>query len=323
MAMMHPIDGAAAVMVRRGPKRLRIFPDGWGEERYVEMLRDVDILTAAPPKLSISWSPVKHLPDRTVRDGHFEAPTDLPMPARTAAVRLVEPHRGATRVCLLMAAWNDHGYNTRQQLADELVRRGIGSLILEIPYYGHRRVVSVDEQPVPTVADFARMGLGAVTEGRALLHHFRNEYQMGVSGYSMGGNIGAMVGATAGFPVAVAPLAASYSPGPVFLDGVISRGIQWSALGGGEQGDRLRSFLTAASVLRLPAPDWTRAAVIVAARRDGFVPPSAVAALHRHWPGSLLRWRSGGHATLLWRQRRVLATAISDSFDRLATLNKA
>jgi hypothetical protein len=287
------------------------------------MLADVAALAADPPELTISWSPTKHLANRTVRDGYFAAPTDLPPPARTAAIRLIEPPGGTRRVCLLMAAWNDHGYDTRQQVADELVQRGIGSLILEIPYYGHRRVISADHQPIQTVADFARMGLGAVTEGRALLNHFRSQYQMGVSGYSMGGNIGAMVGATAGYPVAVAPLAASHSPGPVFLDGVISNGIQWEALGGEGQSDRLRESLSAASVLRLVSPDWTQAAVMVAALDDGFVPRPAVEALHRHWPGSELRWRPGGHATLLWRQRRVLADAISDSFDRLAARQNA
>jgi hypothetical protein len=219
-----------------------------------------------------------------------------------------------------MAAWNDHGYDTRQHLASELLVHGIGSLLLEIPYYGTRRIVGGDEQPIPTVADFSRMGLGAVTEGRALLHHFRPRYQMGISGYSMGGNIGALVGAAAGFPIAMAPLAASHSPGPVFLDGVISNGIVWEALGGRDQEDRLRAALSSASVLQLPVPAWSAAAVMVAARSDGFIPSTAVAALHRHWAGSELRWRRGGHATLLWRQRSALAQAVADSFDRLGRL---
>ncbi|MDJ0925651.1 MAG: alpha/beta hydrolase family protein [Acidimicrobiia bacterium] len=305
-------------MVRRGPRRLRIFPGGWGESRYMSLLEDLGAFEGAPPAIDISWGPPKQRPDRTITDGHFEAITDLPAVARTAAVRHVEPRSGSDRLCLLMAAWNDHGYDTRQRLADELVQRGIGSLLLEIPYYGHRRVVADDEQPIQTVADFARMGFGAVSEGRALLHHFRNRYRMGVSGYSMGGNIGAMVAATADFPVASAPLAASYSPGPVFLDGVISSGIQWQALGGKQRRDELRDVLTAASVLRLPVPEWAPAAVLVAARSDGFIPTSAVDQLHRHWKGSELRWRRGGHATLLWRQRNVLADAISDSFERTA-----
>ena len=314
---MHPIDRIAAAMIKRGPKRLRIFPGGWGDKSHVAQLDDIGTLQVAPPDLDISWSPTKHLGDRTVRDGRFDALTDVPDEARTATIRLVAPSSGTDRLCLLMAAWNDHGYDTRQLLAGELIQRGIGSLILEIPYYGSRRRVAPDDQPIQTVADFARMGIGAVTEGRALLNQFRNRYQMGVSGYSMGGNIGALVGAAAGFPVAMAPLAASHSPGPVFLDGVISNGIQWDALGGKSEADRLRASLTAASVLRLPMPAWSTSAVLVAARGDGFIPASAVEQLHRHWKGSELRWRSGGHATLLWRQRAVLADAVADSFDRV------
>lgn len=320
---MHPIDRIAAVMVKRGPRRLRIFPGGWGDPAVVSQLADIATLKIAPPDIQVSWGGVTRLPDRTIRDGHFAAVTEVPDEAQTATIRLVEPPAGTDRLCLLMAAWNDHGYDTRQQLADELLLRGIGTLILEIPYYGSRRIVGPAEQPIQTVADFARMGIGAVTEGRALLGHFRAEYTMGVSGYSMGGNIGALVGAAAGFPVAMAPLAASHAPGPVFLDGVISNGIQWNTLGGKDASDRLRDALTSASVLRLPAPSWAPAAVMVAARSDGFIPVDAVAQLHQHWAGSELRWARGGHATLLWRQRSKLADAIADSFDRLAKLPEA
>lgn len=317
---MHPIDRVASVMVRWGPRRLRIFPGGWGDPAAIVQLNNMQGLQATPSGISITWEPATRLPDRTLRDGSFDAISDVPPAARRATVRLIEPSGGTDRLCLLMAAWNDHGYNTRQRLADELVGHGIGSLILEIPYYGSRRVVADDEQPIQTVGDFALMGMGAASEGRALLNHFRDRYQMGVSGYSMGGNIGALVGASAGFPVAMAPLAASHSPGPVFLDGVISNGIQWEALGGREAADRLRATLTAASALRLPSPTWSSTAVLVAARSDGFIPRTAVEQLHQHWTGSELRSQRGGHATLLWRQRAVLARAIVDSFSRLAAL---
>lgn len=318
---MHVIDRAAAVMVKRGPRRLRIFPGGWGETRYISLLEDITAFEKPPPPLTISWGPTKHLVGRRIADGHFASFCDVPPEAATAAVRLIEPLHGSDRLCLLMAAWNDHGYDTRQQLANELLHRGIASVILEIPYYGHRRTVGHDDQPIQTVADFARMGFGAVSEGRALLNHFRSRYRLGVSGYSMGGNIGALVGATAGFPVAMAPLAASHSPGPVFLDGVISNGIQWDALGGADRRQDLRAALTAASVLRLPAPEWASAAVMVAARNDGFIPAEAVRALHHHWKGSQLRWRPGGHATLLWRQRPALADAIEASFSGLEAIH--
>lgn len=317
--MKHPIDLGYGVMARYGPKRLRVFPDGWGDTAYVDQLSNPELMLQAPPQVSIDWKSTEALPDRIVRDGTFAAITDLPKQAATVRVRLVEPATGTDRLCLLMAAWNDHGYSTRQLLAGELLARGIGSLILEIPFYGSRRLVGPDEQPIRTVADFARMGLGAATEGKALLHHFRDEYVMGVSGYSMGGNIGALVGAAAGFPVAMAPLAASHSPGPVFLDGVIRHGIDWNALGGREQQEQLRSALTAASALGLPAPAWSHSAVMVIGRTDGFIPLQAAQALHAHWPGSELRMVRGGHATVLWRQRNRLADAVEDSFSLLAS----
>ena len=123
---MHPIDRGAAVMVRRGPQRLRIFPGGWGDPQFLDQLESLEPLLADPPELAISWSPRKHLIDRVCRDGRFAAPTDLPAKARTATVRLIEPIGGTDRLCLLMAAWNDHGYDTRQLLADELLPLGIG-----------------------------------------------------------------------------------------------------------------------------------------------------------------------------------------------------
>lgn len=321
---MHPIDRIGAVAIRRGPRRLRIFPGGWGDIKMVQELGDTSGLDEEPSDIRISWGPVNRAEQAMVRDGWFEAITDVPYQAQTAIVRRIEPAGGTDRMCLLMAAWNDHGFDTRQRLAHELLARNIGSLLLEIPYYGSRRVVDNHDQPIQTVADFARMGSGAVAEGRALLKRFRREYTMGVAGYSMGGNIAALVGASAGFPVAIAPLAASHSPGPVFLDGVISRGIQWEALGGRAAArDRLQRALGAISVLQLPAPPWTRAAVMVAAKSDGFVPAAATRSLHEHWPGSELRWRRGGHATLLWRNRPALADAIATSFDRLDGLPRA
>jgi len=321
---MHPIDRIGAIAIRRGPSRLRVFPGGWGDQSIVAEMRDAARLEDEPSDIRISWGPVERSEQASVRDGWFDAVTDVPDRAQTALVRRIEPAGGTTRMCLLMAAWNDHGFDTRQLLADELLARGIGSLLLEIPYYGSRRVAADRAQPIQTVADFARMGIGAVAEGRAMLKRFRREYTMGVAGYSMGGNIAALIGATAGFPVAIAPLAASHSPGPVFLDGVISNGIKWESLGGESKArEQLRRTLDAVSVLRLPVPPWTRAAVIVAAKSDGFVPAAATLSLHEHWPGSELRWQRGGHATLLWRKRAALADAIAASFDRLNSPSEA
>jgi hypothetical protein len=57
--------------------------------------------------------------------------------------------------------------------------------------------------------------------------------------------------------------------------------------------------------------------VLLAGTRDGFVPTSAVQAIHRHWAGSKMRWVNAGHATLLFTKRDLMVETIVESFDRL------
>jgi pimeloyl-ACP methyl ester carboxylesterase len=237
----------------------------------------------------------------------------------------VAPEDGTDRIVVLMAAWNEHDSRARFGIARRLARQGIGSLVLENPYYGIRRPEGQDGQPIRTVSDFFRMGIGAVMEGRGLLTAIRDAgYVPGVAGYSMGGNISALVSSTMPFPIATAPLAASYSPSPVYLDGALRGGIAWDALGGESSAEpRLRAALLAASVLDRPAPVHARYAVLVSAQSDGYVPATATEALHAHWPGSELRWIPGGHATLLWFHKAAFAAAIADSFDRLVRAGAA
>ena len=316
--MIHPIDRSSGLLLSNGPQRLRIFQDGWGEPERIEQLVIPDELEP-PAAIDIEWlNPVVD-EGLTVRDGVFESPGRLlPADAKTAHVRQVIPREPTNRMCVLMAAWNDHGYSTRTKLAARLAERGIASAILENPFYGHRRPQPEADQPIRTVGDFAVMGRSAVTEGRALLAQFAADYQVGVSGYSMGGNVSALVGALMDFPVAIAALAASHSPGPVYLGGVLVNGIDWEALGGQETAEpRLREILTGASVLGVEPKPHTAHAIIVGARSDGYVPLQATIDLHEHWPGSELRRIRGGHATLIWFRKDVLVDAIVDSFDRL------
>jgi hypothetical protein len=227
------------------------------------------------------------------------------------------------RIVVLMSQWNDHDGTARLQMAEMLLKRGVASAILENPYYGERRPIPGDGQPISTVADFGAMGRAAVLEGRVLARHFHDRgHRVGVSGYSMGGNLAAFVAAGVPFPVAAAPLAGSHSPGPVFLDGVLRSTIAWEALGGDDDATAaaLRQYLSAATILDHPPPDHTRAAVLVAATKDGYVPTSAVQAVHRHWPGSRMDWVNGGHGWLLWRRKERLAAAIAEAFDRLDAL---
>ena len=231
------------------------------------------------------------------------------------------PPGGTDRAVVLMASWNDQGYDGRRKLAADLAARGIASAMLEQPFYGERRA-----DPGRRAAHRHRGrlhvdGPRAVLEGRVLADHLRRRgYRVGVTGYSMGGNMAGFLAATMPFPVAPALLAAPFSPGPPFLHGILQATIAWEALGGDtpEVRERLGEILFSASILRFPAPPHTRAAVLVAATRDGYIPTAAAQAVHRHWPGSELEWVNGGHGTLLWFHRDRLVEAVVRSFERLA-----
>ncbi len=316
---MHWLDALAGRVIRTKRLYPPLFPGGWGDPPRLAACRERVQQALPVARIDVVWQKTRNVEGLLVRDGRFESPVaELPAASRWAGVRLLLPSASSRRLCLLMAATNDHGYSTRTRLARELAVRGIGAVILENPYYGTRRPIA-GGQPLQTVLDLLLMGLGAVEEGRALLRWLREHHDtvsLGVSGYSMGGNIASLIGATVPFPVAVAPLAASHSPGPVFTQGLLAGAVHWPALGPvAEARTRLADALGAASTLHFPPPPHAATAVLLAARADGYVPRDAVEALHRHWPGSELRWVGGGHVSL-HRQRRLHAETIVEAFHR-------
>ncbi len=316
--MIHPIDRAAGVALARAPARLHFFSDGWGDS---ELLAPASIEDILPKALAVTWlSSDVDKNGLTIDYGTFTSPSDkLPHRSQQGSVISVSPPDETNRVVVLMPAWNEHDPRVRIAMAGHLARKGIRSMILENPYYGSRHPDPQHSQPIRTVSDFMVMGAAAVNEARAILIWLHDEgWDIGVAGYSMGGNTTAVVAATMPVPLAVAPLAASHSPGPVFLDGVLRKGIAWDALGGRSEERRLRSTLGAISVLNIEPKPHTSHAVVVRASQDGYIPQGAVQALADHWPGSELRVVRGGHATTIWYRKDQLTDAIVDSFDKLA-----
>jgi esterase/lipase len=157
------------------------------------------------------------------------------------------------------------------------------------------------------------MGSAAVQEAHGLLLGF-DGLALGVSGYSMGGNIAALVAATHPGPLVAVPMAPSPSPAVVFTEGLLSRFVDWKALGSSPSD--LAAVLDRASVLALPPPVRSDLAIIVATRGDGYIPAHAAEAIHRHWEGSELRWETGGHLSMATMARTHLSQAVVDGFNR-------
>ncbi|OFW53388.1 MAG: hypothetical protein A2V75_10315 [Actinobacteria bacterium RBG_16_70_17] len=318
---MHWLDWVSARALARTPPHKRVFRRGWGDPDALAAYLEESASATPIPEVPIEEGPEGAFDSLAARDLSFESPGRfLPEASRVARARLVRGSGDPDRLVVLMASWNDHGYQGRLRLARALAAHGVASVMLEQPFYGDRRPVPGEEQPITTVADFMWMGRSAVLEGRVLADHFRRRgYRVGVAGYSMGGNMAGFLAASMPFPVAPALLAAPFSPGPPFLHGILQATVDWEALGGDNPDTRehLSEILHSASILRFPAPGHTRAAVLVAATRDGYVPTAAAQAVHRHWPGSVMHWVNAGHGTLLWFNRERLVDAVVRSFERL------
>jgi hypothetical protein len=315
--MIHPIDRLAGLALARGPDHLKFFSQGWGD---ASLVNPSETFTREPTPITIDWlTRSKTSEGRIVKHGSFVSPAPhLPHRSAVGNVLSISPSSPTDRVVVLMPAWNEHDPKVRVAMAGLLADKGVRSLILENPFYGTRHPDPQGGQPITTVADFMVMGGAAISEARGILTaEFAQGSSVGVSGYSMGGNTAAIVSSTLDIPLATAPLAASHSPGPVFLDGVLNRGIDWEALGGRDQEQRLRDALTGVSVLDLDPKPHHAQAIVVRAASDGYIPASATQELVDHWQGSELRVLRGGHASLIWFRKDQLTDAIVDAFNKM------
>ena len=314
----------------RYSNRRLFFRQGWGDMGLLTDLSRSDLRDQAPAKVSVTWNGEEAADGIRLRQGRFTSPFEakgFPQESRTAYVELVLPNGGNSRppICLHFAATGDEGFARRRKaLALPLARRGIGSLILENPYYGKRRPPGQHGKMLRCVSDLILMGSAALTEGRALLAWLHREgySRSGVSGISMGGHMAALVGALSPDPVAIAPCIAPHSPSAVFLEGILSRYCAWNALNHGHQGHEdaqgfMAKLLDIMDIRRYPPPKAPTAAYLVAASNDAYIPPESAAKLHSHWPGSNLRWLESGHVGAFLFHRGAFADNIVQAFDRL------
>lgn len=305
------------------------FNEGWGDEGVIEQV--VRLLRSPPPpgEANLQWGQARHEKGWIERDGTFISPiTDgtLPAESRTGRVQLLLPDGPRTApapVCIHLAATGEQTYERRRRLCAPLLARGIGALLLENPFYGQRRPTRQQGVDVRTVADMMTMGRAIIEEARALALWLRaHGHPVGLSGYSMGGQMAALAAALLPFPVATAPASAPCTARQAFVEGLLSRVTCWSALGGHEGVEparrRLSEVLDATCLTQQPPPPAPEAAIFLVAREDGYIFAEGARRIHDHWPGSELRWLPGGHVSGYVAGVPALRTAIIDAFARLA-----
>jgi hypothetical protein len=303
------------------------FKDGWGDEALLQAAQNGP-LDGAPPKAATpTWGPGRRLRGLWVRDGTFSSPQPgLPAQVATAHVRMLTATAAqADDVCLFLAGAREEGFRLREAIYGPLVRRGIDLLLLENPFSGLRRAEGQSSAAVGTVSQHVLLNLAMVQEARALLGWLG---QLGyrrrcLGGYSMGGFVAALVASLTQEVLAVAALAAGTTPAPVFTQGVLSRSVDFEALGrghGGPEGGRRRlaALFSLANALQLPPPQRPDAAVVVGCLKDGYVSTADTRALAAHWPGSTLHFLRAGHVSALIQCRKALRSAVAEALGRLA-----
>ena len=336
--------------------RLLFFKDGWGDLPRIRELRRAGSHLGSPQVIEVRWEEAVETQNALLHRGAFPSPyDDLPLPAesRTAFFELVLPPKASreTPICLHFAATGDEGFSRRRRaLAIPLLRYGIGSLILENPYYGRRRPPDQHKKMLNRFSDLWAMGGATVEEGRSLVQWLRREgyERLGVCGISMGGSMAARVAVQQEEPMAVIGCVTAHSASAVFTEGILKDYLAWETLereledgpsgngpsrkrtGGREAIERnretegvspamalMRERLDVTDLRQYSPPRLPEAAFLVAASCDAYIPPASATLLHDHWPGSTMRWLRSGHVGAFLFHRSDFLKAIRDAFSRL------
>lgn len=306
-----------------------LYRNGFGDRAVLErILASIDSYTPARPagQIVMQYGRSRSVRGGSVRVGTFESPAPTPMPAecRTARVQIWTPAEDPTGspMCILLAATGDEGFLWRESLARRLLSRGIGSIVLENPFYGSRRPRGQLGPVLRTVLDQFAMSTAMVDEARALLGWLRDAGRIaGVTGFSQGGFMAAFAAALVEFPVVVVPRGAGIQAAPVLTEWALHRAVHWPTLtreAGSLHAARaeLARCLDYVDVTRFPPPVAPELARILVARDDRVFPEASGRALHRHWPGSELVLSPGGHVTSAMLDEATHVDALVAMFER-------
>ncbi|ESP00013.1 hypothetical protein LOTGIDRAFT_213219 [Lottia gigantea] len=183
--------------------------------------------------------------DCRIMEGHFTSPFVKYLPGiapkevETAHFQMVVPLHwkksvGLKPVCLQLAGTGDHYYGLRRTLmAKPLINEsGIGSIILQNPYYGQRKPSEQMRSSLLYVNDLFIMGLGLILECLALLHWCEREGYgpLGIHGISLGGHMASLAATNWNKPISLIPCLSWSTGSCAFTHGVLSGAVNWNVL---------------------------------------------------------------------------------------------
>ncbi|KAK2728072.1 protein ABHD18-like [Artemia franciscana] len=230
----------------------KFFVKGWGKvDHYEKLFNFRKVFISKPGKaaelVGNNYNVVlqkEEMSDHTITiSGQFKSPfVDflpglLPEEAEIATFQLVIPKKWKTNikpVCIHMAGTGDHYFWKRRTfMAKPLAREyGIGSIILENPYYGSRKPKYQTRSCLHNVSDIFVMGGCLALEAAVLLNWCKTQGfgPLGLSGISMGGYMASIAAGAWPEPVVLVPCLSWTTASTVFTKGVMSSAINWKLL---------------------------------------------------------------------------------------------
>lgn len=348
LGMLHYVlDHVYGAFVHRTKITPPFFSRGWGGtklellERLIKQLFPQVESENWPPRLiQPKWRTVWETETACLKEGVFRTPCDeeltgaLPPESHIARVAFLAPKfftPERTACVVHLAGTGDHTFERRLRLGGPLLKENIATMVLESPFYGQRRPMLQRGAKLLCVSDLLLLGRVTIEEARSLLYWLDTEAgfgKLGVCGLSMGGVHAAMVGSLSPFPVATLPFLSPHSAVVAFCEGILRHATAWdvlredlaaqqAAMSLEEVQERMRNVLSLTDVTRFPIPKNPKAVIFVAATDDGYIPNHSVLELQKAWPGSEVRWVTGGHVSSFLLHNDQFRRAITDGLNRL------
>ncbi|XP_029163165.1 protein ABHD18 isoform X2 [Nylanderia fulva] len=230
----------------------KFFTKGWGNpqnlKRIFEFRKVIANREACYNMIPLDY-PIEITKDEVWSDchiieGHFESPFEkhLPgiMPDKTklAYFQVILPTKWRSHkikpICLHLAGTGDHFFWRRRNLIAKplLKESGIGSILLENPFYGLRKPHNQIRSSLHNVCDIFIMGGCLIMESIVLLNWCEQQGlgPLGLTGLSMGGHMASLAATNWPKPISLVPCLSWSTASPVFTEGVMSASINWALL---------------------------------------------------------------------------------------------
>uniref|UniRef100_A0A0D9YNP6 AB hydrolase-1 domain-containing protein n=1 Tax=Oryza glumipatula TaxID=40148 RepID=A0A0D9YNP6_9ORYZ len=340
----YVLDHIYGTVLHRTKLGTPFFSKGWGgtkldllEKMVKQLFPEARCQNWPPTAVQPMWKTVWETKSSCLREGVFRTTCDprlieaLPPESHNARVAFLTPKVSPEKMaCVIhLAGTGDHSFERRLRLGGPLLKDNIATMVLESPYYGQRRPSMQHGSKLQCVSDLLLLGKATIDEALSLLYWLQNEAgygKMGICGLSMGGVHAAMVGSLHPTPIATLPFLAPHSAVVPFCDGLYRHATAWDALRKDaatlaqdvtsltedtaqksgitieQVRERLRSVLSLTDVTRFPVPKNPQAVIFVGATA---------------WPGSEVRWVTGGHVSSFFLHNDAFRKAIVDALDRL------